>query len=83
MNSSTASYPNAGSISKIVVNALGGNDTIMLASSVKTPSSLNGGDGNDVIQGGSGADAINGGNGNDTAFKGSTDTVSLVEEIFA
>jgi Ca2+-binding RTX toxin-like protein len=81
MNSLTAKYAGAGSISKIVVNALAGNDTVIFAPSVSTASSLNGGDGDDVISGGNGADAINGGNGVDTAFKGSTDTVSLVEDI--
>jgi len=53
-------------INKAVINALGGNDTISVASSVYKVVTINGGDGNDVMTGGSGADTLNGGNGNDT-----------------
>lgn len=81
VNSLSQTFNNASSIARITVNALAGNDQILLAQSVNRPTSLNGGDGNDIIYGGSGTDAINGGNGTDLAFRNGSDTVSLVEEI--
>lgn len=83
MNNLSQTFANASTITRIIVNALAGNDNISLAQSVNRPTSLNGGDGNDSIYGGAGADVINGGNGTDTAFKGGTDTTTLVEEILA
>jgi hypothetical protein len=76
-----ATFNSASTITRIVVNALAGNDNILVAASVNRPTSLNGGDGDDTIVGGAGADVINGGNGNDAATRGSTDTLTLVEEI--
>jgi Ca2+-binding RTX toxin-like protein len=75
-----------GANDSLVVEGLGGNDTITatgnLASFVKL--TLDGGDGSDVILGGNGADILLGGNGNDfvdgnqgndTAFLGEGDDV--------
>jgi Ca2+-binding RTX toxin-like protein len=81
VNGLSQTFANASSISRIVVNALAGNDSIILGPSVNRPTSLNGGDGDDTIVGGSGADVINGGAGTDLAVKGTGDTTSLVEEI--
>jgi Ca2+-binding RTX toxin-like protein len=83
LNGLSQTFNNASSISRIVVNANGGNDLILLSQSVNRPTSLNGGDGNDTIYGGSGADVINGGNGTDVATRGPGDTLTLVEEILA
>jgi len=59
----------AAAVTKIVVNALAGNDRISLAvgatNGIKIPSVLNGGDGNDELLGGDGNDVLNGGNHND------------------
>ena len=59
----------AAAVTKIVVNALGGNDRVSLAvgttNGITLPSTLNGGDGNDELLGGDGNDVINGGNHND------------------
>jgi hypothetical protein len=81
MNTLTQTYPNASSISRIVVNGLAGNDLIVMAPSVNRPTSLNGGDGDDTIIGGFGVNTINGGNGTDLATKRAGDTVTLVEEV--
>ena len=83
VNNLTQTFANASSITRIVVNALAGNDNISLAQSVDRATSLFGGDGNDTIYGGSGTDAINGGAGTDVAFRNGTDTTTLVEEILA
>jgi len=83
VNNLTQTFANASSITRIVVNALAGNDNISLAQSVNRATSLFGGDGNDTIYGGSGTDAINGGAGTDVAFRNGTDTTTLVEEILA
>jgi Ca2+-binding RTX toxin-like protein len=83
MNALSQTFANASAITRIVVNALAGNDLILLAQSVNRPTSLNGGDGNDTFYGGSGADVINGGNNTDSAVKGSNDSLTLVEEILA
>jgi hypothetical protein len=83
VNNLSQTFAGASSISRIVVNALAGNDLIILASSVNRPTSLNGGDGNDTIAGGSGIDVINGGAGTDSAFRSGSDTVSLVEEVLS
>lgn len=83
MNALSQTFANASAITRIVVNALGGNDLILLAQSVNRPTSLNGGDGNDTFYGGAGADVINGGNDTDSSVKGANDSLTLVEEILA
>ncbi len=62
-----------GAVTSIVVNGLGGADTIRLSATngtlpVTKPSTLNGGDGNDLIIGGNGNDFIYGGADNDSMF---------------
>jgi Ca2+-binding RTX toxin-like protein len=62
---------------RLVINALGGDDTID-ASKLKAGLinlAINGGDGNDMITGSAGNDLINGGRGNDVAFLGKGDDV--------
>jgi choice-of-anchor C domain-containing protein len=84
MNALTQTFNNASSITRIVINALGGNDLIVLSQSVNRPTSLFGGDGNDTITGGSGADTITGGGGSDTATKNAGDVLADgVEEVLA
>ena len=83
LNNLTQTFANASSISRIVVNALGGNDTVIMAPSVNRATTINGGDGDDIIVGSSAADLINGGAGYDIATKGAGDSLSLVEEILA
>lgn len=58
---------NLSSITGIVVQGLGGSDSLRLDSSLGTgvAGSLLGGDGDDLLFGGLGRDTINGGNGND------------------
>jgi hypothetical protein len=81
-NLAPLTFSNASAISRIVVNALGGNDNITMGASVNRPTSLNGGDGNDSIYGGSAADVVNGGNGTDFfSTRAAGDVLSLVEEI--
>jgi uncharacterized delta-60 repeat protein len=58
-----------GSFSRIVIDGLGGNDTID-ASASPVPVVLNGGDGNDVLFGGAFDDVLSGDAGNDTLFGG-------------
>src|SRR4249919_2838051 len=59
----------ASGVSKIVVNLLGGNDSVVIAADplhgLKLPATLNGGDGNDLLGGGGGSDVLTGGGGND------------------
>lgn len=55
----------AADVSVLIIDALGGDDSIKIASSVTLPCSILGGDGNDTIYGGSGNDTIRGGNGKD------------------
>jgi Ca2+-binding RTX toxin-like protein len=56
----------------LVVNGLGGNDTIDASSLTagQTNLTINGGDGNDTITGSQGDDTVLGGRGNDVAFLG-------------
>jgi Ca2+-binding RTX toxin-like protein len=57
-----------GSVKKIVINSLGGNDWVEYSGrdgGLAQPGLINGGDGNDTLQGGRGNDSISGGNGND------------------
>jgi Ca2+-binding RTX toxin-like protein len=60
----TASFP-ASSVHKINVLALGGNDTVSVSNSITTPSTLDGGSGNDALTGGGGNDLLSGGDGTD------------------
>ena len=53
-------------VNSIVVNALGGNDKVLISSAVTKPTALDGGAGNDTVQGGNGRDNILGGAGDDT-----------------
>jgi Ca2+-binding RTX toxin-like protein len=53
------------SVSSFMVNAVGGDDQVRVASSVTIPVTLRGGPGNDVLVGGSGNDSLYGGPGND------------------
>ncbi|MFT3789458.1 MAG: choice-of-anchor D domain-containing protein [Tepidisphaeraceae bacterium] len=81
LNSYVKTFANASAITRVVVNAGAGNDTVIFGASMNRPTSINGGDGNDTLVGGSGVDAINGGAGTDIATRGASDTVSLAEEI--
>jgi choice-of-anchor C domain-containing protein len=84
MNTTTQTFSNASSITKIVINALGGNDLVLLSQSVNRPTSIFGGDGNDTLTGGGAADTITGGAGTDTATKNSGDVLSdVIEEVLA
>jgi choice-of-anchor C domain-containing protein len=76
-------FNNASSITRLVVNAGGGNDSIVMAPSMNRPTSLNGGDGDDLIIAGNGTDVINGGTGTDIATKNGSDTTTLVEEVMS
>lgn len=58
----------ASQVTKIVVNAGEGNDSIKISSNIKRETLLNGGDGNDSIWGGAGCDVIYGGRGNDRLY---------------
>src|SRR6185295_10612678 len=44
-------------VSKIVVNAMGGDDRVIVEANLMLPSTLSGGDGNDFLRGGGGADS--------------------------
>ena len=57
---------------KVVVNALGGNDTVNLSAATLEGAVLEGGEGDDVIVGSPAVDTIHGGPGNDrlTGFRG-------------
>ena len=64
------SFP-AGAVHSIVVNGLGGNDTIRIddarfALTTTRPTTIDGGASNDTIRGGKGAETLRGGIGNDT-----------------
>ncbi|WP_245841074.1 LamG-like jellyroll fold domain-containing protein [Puniceibacterium sediminis] len=56
----------ASSINSIWVLGVGGDDTIVVDTSIGVPVELGGGDGNDLLIAGSGAATLLGGNGNDT-----------------
>jgi Ca2+-binding RTX toxin-like protein len=52
-------------VNTIIVDGLGGNDTIVVDAKVTVPASITGGEGEDTLVGGSGDDKIIGGIGND------------------
>lgn len=58
----------ASQVTKIVVNAGEGNDSVKISSNIKRETMLNGGDGNDSIWGGASRDVIYGGRGNDRLY---------------
>ncbi len=71
------------SVSKIVVNTLGGDDVVQLnqdkygSQPITQPVVINGGDGNDYLAAGWGPTTINAGGGNDTILAGpGTDTIN-------
>ncbi|WP_165073755.1 C2 family cysteine protease [Paludisphaera rhizosphaerae] len=64
------------SVSTIVVNGLGGKDTIVVAST--KAATLNGGDGDDTLVAGSGRDVLNGGAGNNV-YTGTIDADLIVD----
>ena len=53
------------SVNKVVVNSLGGSDSVTGQNSMNKPMVVHGGDGDDVIYGGGGNDSLFGDNGND------------------
>ncbi len=53
-------------VKKLVINGLGGDDSLLVSSNVTVPASINGGDGRDSITGGAGNDSLFGGAGIDT-----------------
>src|SRR5215212_10721357 len=57
---------------KVVVNAVGGNDTVILSAATLDGAVIEGGEGDDVIVGSAAVDTIHGGPGNDrlTGFRG-------------
>jgi Ca2+-binding RTX toxin-like protein len=61
---SIASY--VGPLTRVLVFAQGGNDSIEISDSISLTAELYGGDGNDTMTGGSGHDILHGGAGNDT-----------------
>ena len=62
----------------IVVNGLGGNDTLDAATLSGVKLTLDGGAGNDTINGSSGADVLIGGDGNDTVDGNQGDDLALL-----
>src|SRR5690349_19329272 len=56
---------NYNDVTSINVSLLGGNDTLLIAPNVVKPTTISGGDGNDLLTGGGGKDVINGNGGND------------------
>ena len=52
-------------VDEVVVNALGGDDRVTLATRLDVPATIDGGEGNDRLTGGAGDDLITGGAGND------------------
>jgi Ca2+-binding RTX toxin-like protein len=64
-NGLPAAQFSSGAVQKILVNASGGKDSVIVSGSITKPATLNGGAGNDTLNGGGGNDVINGGDGND------------------
>src|SRR3954464_9570856 len=68
-------FGKADHITNLVVNSLGGNDRIKITGNL--PATVDGGDGNDLIQSGAGDDVLVGGNGNDRIFgNGGKDSIT-------
>lgn len=57
-------------VQKILINALGNNDTVTVGPFVTKPATINGGGGNDSLFGGGGPDVLNGGDNNDQLHGG-------------
>src|SRR5262245_53766602 len=57
-------------VTKIVIQGLGGNDSLTVEEDVTLPATIDAGGGNDVLRGGSGNDRLLGGAGNDMLFGG-------------
>lgn len=64
VNGKAATFPKA-KVAKIVLNGLGGNDSLRSSNAVTVPTTLNGGAGADYLLGGGGDDRLNGGDGDD------------------
>lgn len=61
----------AAGVTRIVVTTAGGNDTVLVASSIGVRTDVFGGDGNDfVVSGGTNSDSLHGEAGNDTVWGG-------------
>jgi hypothetical protein len=61
-------YFDNSSFDRVLINALGGHDRIILAPSLTKPATINGDAGNDIILSGDGSDVIRGGAGSDFVF---------------
>ncbi len=59
-----------GPIDHIVMRGAGGDDVLVVKSSVRIPAVIDGGSGDDCVQGGSGADVLLGGDGDDVLIAG-------------
>jgi Ca2+-binding RTX toxin-like protein len=58
----------AAAVVSIVIDAHAGNDLVTMDDRISLATTINGGDGNDILGGGSGDDTITGGNGHDILF---------------
>ncbi|MEZ6032437.1 MAG: FG-GAP-like repeat-containing protein [Planctomycetaceae bacterium] len=69
------------SVTRVIVNGLGGNDTLTLDNSLgaSLPGTLNGGTGNDVLVGGLGDDTLTGGPGTDSSDGGGGDDYLTID----
>src|SRR5688572_3122877 len=74
----------AGQVNKIVIQASGGSDTIVITNNVRFPSnnagipvSMGGGSGNDTMTGGAGNDQLTGNDGDDTMDGGAGNDVMI------
>lgn len=72
LNGRTTQYDRSNVLS-LHIDALGGDDTIIVDPSVTQSLEIDGGDGNDTIYGGAGNDTINGGEGDDRIYGGGGD----------
>ena len=63
----------AAAVDRVVVDALGGGDSVSLSDTLTKPATVNGGAGNDRLRGGGGTDTLNGGEGNDALDGGAGD----------
>lgn len=66
-----------GSVSELNIRTGGGNDIINIAAAVTVPTTVDAGDGNDIIIGGGGRSVLIGGAGNDIIYGGAGDDVLL------